>query len=282
VLFRSLIRAASVAAMMLAGSCTVPFSNPPGVSVDPDVNHPISVEPAYQSLKVSFSVNSAGLMPDDEARFMDFVQAYQAHGNGAISVSVPNEPGAERAIHYFGARLSDMGVLPSRILVGTRDRAPNDDRVEIGFVSYVAHTDACGDWSDNVADTAANVNTKNFGCAVQQNIAAMVADPRDLQTPSGMDKSDAVRRNDVMGKYETGHVTQATRSTNNRARVRTSAVINRRSTCQSCNHQRAKRSARLPMSGPCRAFRSTRSASFPIRVRPCSALPPTAGYPRRM
>jgi pilus assembly protein CpaD len=204
-----LIRAASLAAMMLAGSCTAPFSNPPGVSIDPDVNHPISVEPAYQSLKLSFSAGSAGLMPDDEARFMDFVQNYQAHGNGAISVSVPNERGAERTIHYFGARLSDMGVLPSRILVGTRDAAPNDNRVEIGFVSYVARTDACGDWSDNVADTAANVNSKNFGCSVQQNIAAMVADPRDLQTPSAMGSSDATRRNDVLGKYEHGIVTEA-------------------------------------------------------------------------
>ncbi|HEV2561439.1 MAG TPA: CpaD family pilus assembly protein [Rhizomicrobium sp.] len=204
-----LIRAASVAAMMLAGSCTGPFSNPPGVSVDPEVNHPITVEPAYQSLKLSFSARSPGLMPDDEARFMDFVENYQAHGNGAISVSVPNEPGAERTIRYFGARLSDMGVLPSRILVGTRDAGPNDGRVEIGFVGYVAHADDCGDWSDNVADTASNLTTRNYGCSVQHNIAAMVADPRDLQTPSAMGSSDAVRRNDVMGKYETGHITQA-------------------------------------------------------------------------
>ena len=201
-----MIRAASVAAMMLTGSCTSPFSNSPYVTVDPDIAHPISVEPSYQSLKLPVSSAAVGLMPDDEARFMDFVQNYMAHGNGAISVSVPDGPGSQGMIHYFGNRLADMGIIPSRILVGTHDGGGS---VELGYVHYEARVDACGDWSDNVADTASNLNTKNFGCAVQHNIAAMVSDPRDLDQSRPLGTSDAMRRTDVLGKYEKGQVTQA-------------------------------------------------------------------------
>jgi pilus assembly protein CpaD len=49
----------------------------------------------------------------------------------------------------------------------------------------------------------------DFGCSVQQNIAAMVSDPRDLVTPRGMDPSDPTRRQTVLSTYEKGQTTQA-------------------------------------------------------------------------
>ena len=49
--------------------------------------------------------------------------------------------------------------------------------------TYTASTETCGDWSENEAFTADNLTPKNFGCSVQHNIAAMVADPRDLLGP---------------------------------------------------------------------------------------------------
>jgi pilus assembly protein CpaD len=166
------------------------------------------VEPSFQSLKLSFSSSAQGLMPDDEARFMDFVQTYIAHGNGAISVSVPDGPGSNSTIHYFGDRLADMGIVPSRILVGTRSDGGNDGRVELGYVTYVAHADSCGDWSDSVSNTSSNLTTKNFGCSTQHNIAAMVADPRDLQAPKPLGPIDATRRAGMMDKYEKGEPTE--------------------------------------------------------------------------
>ena len=79
---------------------------------DPEQNHPITVEPSYQTLKVSFSGKEAGLMPDDEAHFMDFVQTYIAHGNGAISVSAPAWSRLQDVIHYFGDRSTRWACGP--------------------------------------------------------------------------------------------------------------------------------------------------------------------------
>jgi pilus assembly protein CpaD len=52
----------------------------------------------------------------------------------------------------------------------------------------------------------------DFGCSVQQNIAAMVADPKDLVAPREMGPGDAVRRATLVKQYETGAVTAAAKS----------------------------------------------------------------------
>ena len=205
----SLLRAASVVAVMLVGSCAAPSNDPPTLFADGAVNHPITVEPSYQSIKVGYS---GDLSPDDAGRFTAFVQDYLSRGNGAITVSAPEGSGSNAAIAYFGEQLAALGVPRARILVGTHDAVGADERVEIGFVSYVAHTDSCGDWSQDVAATETNLPPINFGCAVQHNIAAMVADPRDLVAPRPMGESDPKRRAQVLTQYEQGLPTAATKS----------------------------------------------------------------------
>lgn len=193
-------------AVLVAGSCSTESSAPPP-SLDGAQNHPIVVEPETSSIKLPFSAPEAGLMPEDSARLEGFVDAYLNSGNGAISISAPSGPDSSAAISYFGERLAEMGVSRSRILVGTHEIANGDKRVELSFVGYTAHTDACGNWSVQLTDTASNTTSPNFGCSVQHNIAAMVSDPRDLVEARSLDtRSDQNQRNDVMGKYEQGKV----------------------------------------------------------------------------
>jgi pilus assembly protein CpaD len=210
---KDFLRFGAMAAVLLAGSCAAPI-NDTKVVADGTVNHPITVSPSYHSIKVSFAADNQGLLPEDSAKLDAFVADYTTHGNGAISVSVPAGPGAATSIHYFGERLADMGVARSNILVGTHDVAANKDmRVEIGYVGYVAHTDPCGDWSQDASDTSDNLPMPDFGCATQHNLAAMVADPRDLVSDRPLGESDATRRGVVMGKYEKGEPTTATKTT---------------------------------------------------------------------
>lgn len=198
------LRTASVAAVLLAASCAAPFNDGQGPSSDPAANHPITVEPHFTSIKLSFSAPQAGLMPDDTARFDAFVADYLSRGSGSISVSAPAGPDANAALEYFGQRLFSMGVQRSRIIVGTHQ---GDGRVEVGFIAYTAHADACGDWSENLGETYSNRPAANLGCAVQKNIAAQVADPRDLVEMRESDPADAPRRAVVLDKYEKGQVT---------------------------------------------------------------------------
>jgi pilus assembly protein CpaD len=208
---KDFLRVASLLAVLAAGSCAAPVNtvgNNGGLMDDPNVNHPISVEPSMRKLKVAFSSTDAGLMPDDAQRFDAFVQDYMQHGNGAISISVPASSDSRGAITYFGERLAAYGVPRDRILVGTGNAS--DGRVELGYIGYVATTGTCGDWSKDLNEDAANRVSPNFGCATQHNITAQIADPRDLVTPQPAGPGDAARRSTVYDNYKDGKPTGAT------------------------------------------------------------------------
>jgi pilus assembly protein CpaD len=214
---KDITRCASLAALLIAGSCAAPDENGPPVFTDPNVNHPITVEPNYHTIKLPYSSTETGLMPEDAAHFSVFVSEYLQSGNGAISISAPQGGDSNAAIGYFGERLASMGVPRDRILVGTR---PGISGVELGYMSYKARVDSCkpgGDWSVDWSDTASNEPTPAFGCSIQKNIAAMVSDPRDLVEPRTMDRSDAARRTTVLGHYEKGEITQADKHTVDKA-----------------------------------------------------------------
>jgi len=215
----SLLRFASVASVMLAGSCAAPINDGTGLSQDGAINHPITVEPHFEAIKLPFSAPQAGLMPDDAARFDAFVAEYLDRGNGAISISVPSGADASAAIDYFGERLAGRGVPRGRILVGTHEAAGGDSRVEIGYVGFVARADSCGDWSKSLGDTADNGTSPNFGCAVQHNVAAQIADPRDLIGPRSETAADATRRNTVLSNYDKGKVTASDKTQDQSVKV---------------------------------------------------------------
>lgn len=205
-------RGAALIAVLLAGSCAAPTNDGTVVS-DGLANHPITVAPSYRSIELAFSTPSAGLAPQDENQLEAFANDYLSRGDGAISVSVPSGTDSSEALTYFGERLAQMGVPRSRILVGTHDKGSTYGRVELGYMVYTASTAPCADWSENAADNASNLPRQDFGCSVQHNIAAMVADPRDLATPRGMGPSDATRRGTVIENYEKAQTTGTAKST---------------------------------------------------------------------
>src|SRR6185437_16033019 len=189
-----LLRGLCLSAVLMAGSCTSPFNDASGSFDDPLVNHPIMVEPTYQSLKISYA--ASGLNVEDTSHLDAFVAAYRQHGNGKIAISVPN--GLQQAVVSLADRINEMGVSRDQILVASHDAPAGDVRVELNYISYQARTAPCGDWSTDLTYTADNRNAPNFGCANQHNLAAMAADPRDLLGPHPMDSADARRRQTVI------------------------------------------------------------------------------------
>ncbi|HEY1632823.1 MAG TPA: CpaD family pilus assembly protein [Rhizomicrobium sp.] len=212
---KDILRLASLAAVLMAGSCASPYNDGSGLMNDGAANHPIVVEPTNKSVLVNFAGTDAGLSPQDDARVNQFVMGYMTRGNGAISVSVPRGPGSSATVTWFGEHLVEMGVSRSHILIGEHD-GPG---VQLDFIEYTAHTDECGDWSVNAGDTASNLPMPNFGCATQHNIAVQVADPRDLVAPRTMDQADAKRRAAIVDKYEKGTPTAAEKSNEQSANV---------------------------------------------------------------
>jgi pilus assembly protein CpaD len=206
-----LVRGLSLAALLMAGSCAAPTNDANGTFADADVNNPILVEPSYQAIKVTYY--SQGLAPADVGHFEAFVGAYRDHGNGSIVINVPAGYAANTATAYFADRINAMGISRDHIIVTSHDAPQGDTQVELNYIAYSASTNVCGTWTQDLSKTADNATPRNFGCAVQQNIAAMVADPRDLLGPRPMDGMDVDRRTAVLGHYEKGEITQADKRT---------------------------------------------------------------------
>ena len=55
--------------------------------------------------------------------------------------------------------------------------------MQLSYIRSVAVTKECGDWSSDLANTSSNEPYPNFGCAMQNNIAAMAVNPDDFVVP---------------------------------------------------------------------------------------------------
>ena len=208
-----LLRVAALASILIASSCAAGGNGGDSIAEDAAVNHPILVEPAYREMKVQFAGGVEGLTTDDAVKFDTFLADYRAHGNGSLGISVAQGPAARAAISYFGERAAATGISRDKILVSTHDAPNGDQRVDVSYIAYSARTAPCGDWSENLGYSADNLTPKNLGCAVQQNIAAMVADPRDLLGPQPSGPVDTARRATVLDHYEKGEISQAEKRT---------------------------------------------------------------------
>jgi pilus assembly protein CpaD len=213
-----LLRALTVGSVLVAGSCSA-VNDGNTLSLDGARNHPIAVEPSYKDLKVQYAGSADGMSAEDAAKFDTFVSDYRVHGNGMLGISVPSGAGSRSAITFFAERAAASGISRDKILVSTREAGNSDPRVDVSYITYTARTESCGDWSENLAFTADNVTPKNFGCSVQHNIAAMVANPRDLLGPGAMGPADTGRRTVVMDHYQKGEVTQANKASDQKAEI---------------------------------------------------------------
>lgn len=198
-----LFRTAAILSILVAGSCSVANTGTT-ISEDGARNHPITVEPSYRDLKVQFAGGEDGMNAEDAVKFDGFLADYRTHGNGSLGISVPNGANAHAAITYFAERAAATGISRDKILVSTHDISNGDSRVDVSYIAYKASADSCSDWSEDLAFTMENQTASNFGCAVQRNIAAQVADPRDLLGPREAGSVDTARRQTVIDLYEQG------------------------------------------------------------------------------
>jgi pilus assembly protein CpaD len=209
---RFALPAAAICAAALLSGCMPLFKTQKDV-YDVEERHPIVVEPDSASMSVPVSNQAPGLAPQSERDVRAFLAVYKARGHGPITIARPvgsgNDKMARRVSEDILRLTAELGVDPVDVMPQTYTvsaGAPSSP-VLLSFTRFVASVGPCGDWSHNYASTLRNTEMPNFGCATQNNIAAMMDDPHDLIAPRGMTASDAERRAVVIGKYRKGEST---------------------------------------------------------------------------
>jgi pilus assembly protein CpaD len=173
--------------------------------------------------EVRLAIHERGLSEGQQAALMALVDRWRETGGGPVTVRAPRGPGDAQASAYANQAaqtLVDLGVPGAQIqMAGYQPKDPKGPPpLIVGFSSYQAVGPQCGHW-DNLTSTGSNKPYANFGCANSANIAAQIANPRDLIAPRAMDPADATRRSVVLDHYRKGEITstakddQATAST---------------------------------------------------------------------
>jgi pilus assembly protein CpaD len=179
------------------------------------VRHPILISDEPEVMDMPVGMRGPAISPEIETAIRGYVREYQRDGTGSITIQVPtgsaNEIAAAstgRAVHYALVR---SGVPRSRIEVAPYEVGDHSEvaALRLSYLRVKAVVPRCGIWPDGSAAAFENSQYQNFGCAQQQNLAAMVANPADFVRPRTMTPADGARRADVISKYRRGEDPQS-------------------------------------------------------------------------
>ena len=167
------------------------------------LRYPIGVEQHTAILDV-------GSLDADQDRIAAFAGDFlKTGGDGRVFVTV-NGRTAEDAdaiamAQDIGATLRGLGLAAREIELRLTVGDAAQRRAVLTYAFYVARPPECGRYSRDVTTNLDNSPTDNFGCSIQRNLGAMIANPRDLLGPrDGGEGRYGSRGANVVGKYERG------------------------------------------------------------------------------
>lgn len=163
--------------------------------------------------QVALALHAEGLSARQRTALDDYAHRYLDLGGQTLAVKAPANGGepALRMADAVKAELQARGVPAAEIVLDPYKADKPDAPVLVVYQRWTAKPIACGrSWPNLMAQNENEVQS-NFGCATTANMAAQIADPRDIAAPHASDPADAGRRSKVIDNYRKGDLT-ATKS----------------------------------------------------------------------
>lgn len=138
------------------------------------VNQPVVERNNYS---IDLVTGAGGLSIPEQKRLADWFEAMDLRYGDKIFIDDPMGNGGTREM--IAAIAARHGLLVNQGAPVTAGY------VEAGMTRVIvtrtiAHVPGCPDWSDTFASNLGNKTNSGFGCAINSNLAAMVADPEHL------------------------------------------------------------------------------------------------------
>lgn len=171
--------------------------------------HPIVVSESEVVEDIPVGANMRELSFRDANVVVDFTRRFRRSGGRSMQVMVPsqsyNENAAKRISSQIISTLLDNGVRRSQIVTTSYHAGShsNSAPVRLSYRALAANVGECGKWQENIVAGEDNRQYHNFGCATQNNLAKMIANPADLVGPRGESSIDATRRDNVITNWRT-------------------------------------------------------------------------------
>jgi len=152
------------------------------------------IEVTRGPVKMEISSKSGKLQSSQINAISGFSRSAKNSGSSRITILRPSGGGASgKVARQTFQLLVQSGISPSMISQKTYPGASKAP-VQLTYIRSVAVTSECGDWSSDLSNTSSNEPFSNYGCAVQNNIAAMVVNPEDFVAPRPITPAYAAMR----------------------------------------------------------------------------------------
>jgi pilus assembly protein CpaD len=138
------------------------------------VHQPVIERPAWS---LDLAAGPGGLPYAEQQRLAAWFDRIGLSPGDRVSLDDPSYDSATREViaALAARRGADVGgpaaASPEPLYPGS---------VRVTVSRSLAHVPGCPDWSDRSDSNLANATHSNFGCAVNANLAAMIADPEHL------------------------------------------------------------------------------------------------------
>jgi pilus assembly protein CpaD len=202
---------------LLLTACSGGFSNNEKHARTYETRHPITLTKKQNSIEIPINVIDVSFDTRAEAKIKSFLYEYDTQNDSNLVITVPETglkvSSARIAVKNILSLAQEVGIKRNNIRVGTYK--PLNDTIggiRMNFEAVVAEAPDCSNrWSENLSDTYNNEIPKGHGCSAQKNLAAMIANPKDLAKMRPMGSGNAARRIDTFDKYIAGQATGAAR-----------------------------------------------------------------------
>lgn len=205
---RSLAVATAVALALALGGCasySKDHFTVGSVPADYRTKHPIVVSQSQVAEDMIVTSDMKGMSFRQENLVNDFMARFRRSGAKTLHILLPagshNEAAARRVAHDIVAHMKSARIDGSQIRISRYHASNHGDSatLRLAFDAVSAEVASkCGQWPDDLTATHENRNYSNYGCATQNNLAEIIANPEDLISPRGQMEIDAERRDNVI------------------------------------------------------------------------------------
>lgn len=199
-------------AALALSACVGPDANlDRGIGPMPLSRYVLQVEPDQD--RIALAVHASGLSANQRQALASLAGRYRMTAQSGLVIEVPStgDQTSGQTAGQIASTLENLGVPRSQISVVSYNGPGENAPVLAGFTTIRAAVPRCGSQWGSLGRTGNNDGASNFGCAVNANLAAQIADPNDIVAPRTMTPPSAQRRTVVFDAYRQGQATSANR-----------------------------------------------------------------------